>query len=80
MKHVPFVRNHNVGLMAPPDVVAESAGQEPRSSVSPEVVEVMREVGSPYVPTIVPDPAGRSIDEVRERIEQGALAQPSTRR
>ena len=55
MKHVLFVCTHNAGRsqiaeaffnrVAPPDVVAESAGQQPRSSVWPEVVEVMREVG-----------------------------------
>ena len=115
MKHVLFVCTHNAGRsqiaeaffnrMAPDDVVAESAGQEPRSSVWPEVVEAMREVGidlsrrrpkrllpemqlhadwaitlacgasCPYVPTVVedwdvPDPAGRSLDEVRRIRDQ----------
>jgi arsenate reductase len=55
VKHVLFVCTHNAGRshiaeaffnrMAPPDVVAESAGQKPRSSVWPQMVEVMREVG-----------------------------------
>jgi len=110
VKHVLFVCTHNAGRsqiaeaffnrVAPDDVRAESAGQEPRAGVWPEVIEAMREVGidlagkrpkkllpemqlhadwaitlacgatCPYVPTIVedwdvPDPAGRSLDEVR---------------
>ena len=110
MKHVLFVCPHNAGRsqiaeaffnrMAPDDVRAESAGQEPRGSVWPEVIEVMHEIGidlegkrprkllpemqlhadwaitlacgasCPYVPTVVedwdiPDPASKSLDEVR---------------
>jgi arsenate reductase len=111
MKKVLFVCTHNAGRsqmaealfnrLAPPDVRAESAGQNPRTEgVWPEVVEVMREIGvelegqqprkllpemqlhadwavtlacgatCPYVPTTVedwdvPDPAGKSRDEVR---------------
>jgi arsenate reductase len=55
VKHVLFVCTHNAGRsqiaeaffnrMAPDDVRAESAGQEPRASVWPEVIEAMREVG-----------------------------------
>jgi protein-tyrosine-phosphatase len=110
VKHVLFVCTHNAGRSqmaqafferyAPPDVRAESAGQDPADRVWPTVVEAMREVGidlsgrrpkkllpemqahadwavtlacgaqCPYVPTTVedwdiPDPAGRSIEEVR---------------
>jgi arsenate reductase (thioredoxin) len=85
---------------APPDIRAESAGQEPADRVWPEVVAAMQEIGidlsgrrpkrltvemqlhadwaitlacgaqCPYVPTTVedwdiPDPAGKSLDEVR---------------
>jgi arsenate reductase len=118
VKHVLFVCTHNAGRsqiaeaffnrVAPADVRAESAGQEPRASIWPEVIEAMHEVGidlegkrpkrlvpemqlhadwaitlacgatCPYVPTIVedwdvPDPAGRSLAEVRsirDEIEQ----------
>lgn len=55
MKIVLFVCTHNAGRsqmarafferLAPPDVRAESAGQEPADAVWPEVVEVMREAG-----------------------------------
>jgi arsenate reductase len=55
MKYVLFVCTHNAGRSqmaqaffnrhAPPDVRAESAGQEPARRVWPEVVEAMREVG-----------------------------------
>jgi arsenate reductase len=55
VKHVLFVCTHNAGrsqiaeaffnLLAPDDVRAESAGQQPRDRVWPEVVQVMREVG-----------------------------------
>jgi arsenate reductase len=55
MKHVLFVCTHNAGRSqmaqafferhGPPDVRAESAGQEPADRVWPEVVEAMREVG-----------------------------------
>jgi arsenate reductase len=55
MKYVLFVCTHNAGrsqmaqaffeLHAPPDVRAESAGQEPAQEVWPPVVEAMREVG-----------------------------------
>jgi len=56
VKHVLFVCTHNAGRSqmaqafferhAPPDVRAESAGQEPRrEGVWPNVVEAMREVG-----------------------------------
>jgi len=111
MKKVLFVCTHNAGRsqmaealfnrLAPEDVRAESAGQEPRrEGVWPAVGEVMREIGvdlsakrpkrlmpemqlhadwavtlacgatCPYVPTTVedwdiPDPAGKSVDEVR---------------
>lgn len=111
MKQVLFVCTHNAGRsqmaealfnrLAPPDIRAESAGQQPRQAgVWPAVVEVMREIGidlsgkrpkkllpemqlhadwaitlacgavCPYVPTTVedwdiPDPAGRTVDEVR---------------
>jgi arsenate reductase len=111
MKKVLFVCTHNAGRSqmaealfnrhAPPDIRAESAGQEPRADgVWPEVITVMREIGvdlagkrprkllpemqlhadwavtlacgatCPYVPTTVedwdiPDPAGKSLDEVR---------------
>jgi arsenate reductase (thioredoxin) len=110
MKYVLFVCTHNAGRSqmaqafferhAPPDVRAESAGQQPAKEVWPEVVEVMRDAGfdlsavrprkltvemqlhadwaitlacgaqCPYVPTVVedwdiPDPAGKSLEEVR---------------
>lgn len=111
MKQVLFVCTHNAGRsqiaealfnrLAPTDIRAESAGQEPRTEgVWPTVVEAMREIGidlatkrpkkllremqlhadwavtlacgatCPYVPTTVedwdiPDPAGKSLDEVR---------------
>ena len=55
MKKLLFVCTHNAGRsqmaealfnrIAPADVRAESAGQEPAPQVWPEVVEVMREVG-----------------------------------
>jgi arsenate reductase len=55
MKYVLFVCTHNAGRSqmahafferhAPPDVRAESAGQEPAQEVWPPVVEAMREVG-----------------------------------
>jgi arsenate reductase (thioredoxin) len=55
MRYVLFVCTHNAGRSqmaeaffnrdAPPDVRAESAGDEPARRVWPEVVEVMREVG-----------------------------------
>ena len=55
MKYVLFVCTHNAGRSqmaqafferhAPPDVRAESAGQEPGHEVWPPVVEAMREVG-----------------------------------
>ena len=119
MKTVLFVCTHNAGRsqmaealfnrLAPADVRAESAGQEPRrEGVWPAVVEVMREIGidlsakrpkrlmpemqlhadwavtlacgatCPYVPTTVedweiPDPAGKSVDEVRVIRDQIAL-------
>jgi arsenate reductase (thioredoxin) len=54
MKYVLFVCTHNAGRSqmaqalferyAPPDMRAESAGQEPADRVWPEVVEAMREV------------------------------------
>ena len=111
MKYVLFVCTHNAGRSqtaqaflerhAPPDIRAESAGQEPAKAIWPAVVEAMGEVGidisgrrpkkldletqlhadwaitlgcggaCPYVPTKVedweiPDPAGRSLEEVRE--------------
>lgn len=110
MRYVLFVCTHNAGRSqmaqafferhGPPDVRAESAGQEPADRVWPEVVDAMAEVGidlsarrpkkltvemqlhadwaitlacgaqCPFVPTTVedwdvPDPAGRSRDEVR---------------
>jgi len=111
MKTVLFVCTHNAGRsqmaeaffnrMAPDDVRAESAGQQPRrEGVRPTVVEAMREVEAgldnrrpqklsvemqlhadwpitlacgatcPYVPTTVedwdiPDPAGKSLEDVR---------------
>ncbi len=110
MRTVLFVCTHNAGRSqmaeafferhGPPDVRAESAGQEPAEAVWPEVVEAMAEVGidlserrprrltvemqlhadwaitlacgaqCPFVPTTVedwdvPDPAGRSLEEVR---------------
>lgn len=110
MRYVLFVCTQNAGRSqiaqafferyAPPDLRAESAGQEPPAAVHPEVIETMAEVGidlsdrrpkkltvemqlhadwavtmgcggtCPYVPTTVedwdiPDPAGRSKDEVR---------------
>jgi arsenate reductase (thioredoxin) len=55
MKYVLFVCTHNAGRSqmaqafferhAPPDVRAESAGQEPAHEIWPPVVEAMREVG-----------------------------------
>jgi arsenate reductase len=55
MKYVLFVCTHNAGRSqmaqalferhAPPDIRAESAGQEPADRVWPEVVEAMREIG-----------------------------------
>lgn len=55
MKYVLFVCTHNAGRSqmaqaffekyAPPDVRAESAGQEPADAPWPEVVEAMREIG-----------------------------------
>jgi arsenate reductase (thioredoxin) len=111
VKYVLFVCTHNAGRSqmaqafferhAPPDIRAESAGQEPAEAIWPNVVEAMREVGidiskrkskkldiemqlhadwaitlacggaCPYVPTVVedweiPDPAGKSLEEVRE--------------
>ena len=55
MKYVLFVCTHNAGRSqmaqafferhAPPDVRAESAGQEPADAVWPEVVQAMSEVG-----------------------------------
>lgn len=55
MKYVLFVCTHNAGRSqmaqalferhAPPDIRAESAGQEPAKQVWPEVVEAMREIG-----------------------------------
>jgi arsenate reductase (thioredoxin) len=55
MKYVLFVCTHNAGRSqmaqaffekyAPPDVRAESAGQEPADAIWPEVVEAMREAG-----------------------------------
>ncbi len=55
MKYVLFVCTHNAGRSqmaqafferhAPPDIRAESAGQEPAHEVWPEVVEAIREVG-----------------------------------
>jgi len=110
MKYVLFVCTHHAGRSqmaqafferhAPPDIRAESAGQEPAAEVWPGVVEAMAEVGidlagrrpkkltvemqlhadwaitlacgaqCPYVPATVedwdvPDPAGKSLEEVR---------------
>jgi arsenate reductase len=55
VKYVIFVCTHNAGRSqiaqaffekyAPPDVRAESAGQEPAVAIWPEVLEVMREIG-----------------------------------
>jgi arsenate reductase len=55
MKYVLFVCTHNAGRSqmaqaflerhAPPDIRAESAGQEPAETIWPNVVEAMREVG-----------------------------------
>lgn len=55
MRHVLFVCTHNAGRSqmaqafferyAPPDVRAESAGQEPAEAVWPNVVEAMAEIG-----------------------------------
>jgi arsenate reductase len=55
VKYVLFVCTHNAGRSqmaqalferhAPPDIRAESAGQEPAERVWPEVVEAMREIG-----------------------------------
>jgi arsenate reductase len=111
VKYVLFVCTHNAGRSqmaqafferyAPPDIRAESAGQEPAAAIWPNVVEAMREVGidfskrrpkkldlemqlhadwgitlacggaCPYVPATVEDwdvtdPAGKSLEEVRE--------------
>jgi arsenate reductase len=110
VKYVLSVCTHNAGRSqmaqafferhAPPDIRAESAGQEPAEAIWPNVVEAMREVeidiskrrpkkldlemqlhadwaitlacggACPYVPTVVedweiPDPAGKSLEEVR---------------
>jgi arsenate reductase (thioredoxin) len=110
MKYVLFVCTHNAGRSqiaqafferhAPPNIRAESAGQEPAEAIWPNVVEAMREIeidiskrrpkkldlemqlhadwaitlacggACPYVPTVVedweiPDPAGKSLEEVR---------------
>jgi arsenate reductase (thioredoxin) len=110
MKYVLFVCTHNAGRSqmaqalferhAPPDIRAESAGQQPASEIWPEVVEAMAEIGidlsarrpkkltvemqlhadraitlacgaqCPYVPSTVedwdiPDPAGKTLEEVR---------------
>jgi arsenate reductase (thioredoxin) len=55
MRYVLFVCNQNAGRSqmaqafferhAPPDLRAESAGQEPAHAIWPEVVEAMAEVG-----------------------------------
>ena len=55
MKYVLFVCTHNAGRSqmaqalferhAPPDIRAESAGQEPAKQVWPGVVQAMREIG-----------------------------------
>jgi arsenate reductase (thioredoxin) len=55
MKYVLFVCTHNAGRsqmaqaflerLAPPDIRAESAGQEPADAIWPPVVEAMREIG-----------------------------------
>ncbi len=55
MRYVLFVCTHNAGRSqmaqafferhGPPDIRAESAGQEPAEAVWPEVVEAMAEVG-----------------------------------
>ena len=55
MRYVLFVCTHNAGRSqiaqafferyAPPDLRAESAGQEPAKAIWPNVVEAMREVG-----------------------------------
>ena len=55
MRYVLFVCTHNAGRSqiaqafferyAPPDLRAESAGQEPADAIWPNVVEAMREVG-----------------------------------
>lgn len=55
MRYVLFVCTHNAGRSqiaqafferyAPPDLRAESAGQEPAEAIWPNVVEAMREVG-----------------------------------
>lgn len=55
MRYVLFVCNHNAGRsqmaqafferLAPPEVRAESAGQDPAKAVWPNVVEAMREIG-----------------------------------
>jgi arsenate reductase len=55
MRYVLFVCNHNAGRsqmaqafferLAPPDVRAESAGQEPAKAVWPNVVAAMQEIG-----------------------------------
>jgi len=55
MRYVLFVCNHNAGRsqmaqsfferLAPPEVRAESAGQEPAKAVWPNVVAAMREIG-----------------------------------
>jgi arsenate reductase (thioredoxin) len=112
VRYVLFLCTHNAGRSqiaqaffehhGPPDICAESAGQEPRrEGIWPGVIEAMREVGidlsdrkpkkltvemqlhadwtitlacgaqCPYVPTTVedwdiPDPAGKSLEDVRE--------------
>lgn len=110
MRYVLFVCTHNAGRSqmaeaffarhSPPDIRAESAGQDPAEAVWPNVIEAMREVGidlsgrrpkklspemqlhadwaitlacggrCPFVPAPVedwdmPDPAERSLEEVR---------------
>jgi arsenate reductase len=55
MRYVLFVCTHNAGRSqmaqafferyAPPDIRAESAGQEPADAIWPNVIEAMREVG-----------------------------------
>jgi hypothetical protein len=81
MKYVLFVCTHNAGRSqmaqslveryAPDDVRAESAGSDPARGVADWGVTMGCGDVCPYVPTTVddwdiPDPAGRSIDEVRE--------------
>src|SRR5262249_43540136 len=55
MRYVLFVCTHNAGRSriaqaccercAPPDIRAESAGEEPAEAIWPNVIEAMREVG-----------------------------------